>query len=536
MKKLIAIAEAIALLSALCSCAVLDNLIGENGGSVSNYIDSAEPDYEYSETGIDALNDHAYKLLDEIKITNNEENVREGIKILLDDFDLLVDDQAHMQAESYLKWDDEELEAKYEESSEAVYVAWDALAFVFSKGYDSEEYSQLFEEYVTDEQVKYYTSRGMNLARAEGYASVDYRVSDEYLDEYYSTAYDDSLGDKEKNLQCAEIYLDILADYDHETFYEDYNRDYTPQEIIELAQTVREELIPASEELLDNFYDNKYCNAVFDSPVIVESLFGTVQQYASQLSPEIKKSADRLSDGESYVIATGDNCYNGSYTVDLPANNNAMMYIYTDNSYYDLFTAIHEFGHFHSSFQDDTKAYFTATNLDVAEIQSQGMELLFMQFYDEIYGKQSDAMKLLKLSDITDSIIMGFLIGEFEYTALERSDEMTAEEVLELYNEIMGDYKEVYPFYYVSHMFESPGYYVSYGVSALAAMDIVDECFSDPQQALEHYEKIAAVPVNSRDVRFGDSLEKCGFSDVLSEEYIRKLAEKLLEISNSISE
>lgn len=533
MKKLIAIAEAIALLSVLCSCAVTDLLTVENGGSVSKYTDSAEPDHEYSETSVDQLNDHAYKLLDDIKIADNEENVREDIEILLDDLDILTDDQAYAQTESYLKWDDEELEAKYDEASEAAYVAWDALAFVFSKGYASEEYSHILEDYVTDEMAEYYTSRGMNLARVEGYASVDYRVSDEYLDEYHSVSYDDSLSGKEKNLQCAEIYLDILSGYDHETFYEDYNRDYTPQQIIELAQAVRTDLIPASEKLLDSFYDNKYSDDVFDSPVIAESLFGTVQQYASQLSPEIKKSSDKLSNGESYVIATGNNCYDGSYTADLPANNSALMYIYTDNSYYDLFTAIHEFGHFHSSFQDDTNAYFTSTNLDVAEIQSQGMELLFMQFYDDIYGKQSDAMKLLKLSDITDSIVMGFLIGEFEYTALTRYDGMNAEEVLELYNEIMGDYAESFPFYYVSHMFESPGYYISYGVSALAAMDIADECLSDPQQALERYEKIAAVPVNSKDVRFSASLKECGFSDVLSEEYIEELSEYLIQYAEN---
>lgn len=290
MKKLIAIAEAIALLSALCSCAVTDLLTVENGGSVSKYTDSAEPDHEYSETSVDQLNDHAYKLLDDLKIADNEDNVREDIEILLDDLDILTDDQAYAQTESYLKWGNEELEAKYDEASEAAYVAWDALAFVFSKGYASEEYSHIFEDYVTDEMAEYYTSRGMNLARVEGYASVDYWVSDEYLDEYHSVSYDDSLSGKEKNLQCAEIYLNILSGYDHETFYEDYNRDYTPQQIIELAQAVRTDLIPASEKLLDSFYDNKYSDDVFDSPVIAESLFGTVQQYASQLSPEIKKA------------------------------------------------------------------------------------------------------------------------------------------------------------------------------------------------------------------------------------------------------
>ncbi len=79
MKKLIAIA----LLSALCSCAVTDLLKIENGGSVSRYADSAEPDYEYSETSIDKLNDHAYKLLDDIKISDNEKTFRKVLILFL---------------------------------------------------------------------------------------------------------------------------------------------------------------------------------------------------------------------------------------------------------------------------------------------------------------------------------------------------------------------------------------------------------------------------------------------------------------------
>lgn len=207
------------------------------------------------------------------------------------------------------------------------------------------------------------------------------------------------------------------------------------------------------------------------------------------------------------------------------------MYIYTDDSYYDLLTAIHEFGHFYSSFYDETNAYSTESNIDIAEIQSQGMELMFMQFYDDIYGKQADAMKLMKAYDMADAVISSFLVGEFEYTALMQTEELTPEDVLELYDELLGDYAEEYPFYYMSHIFEAPGYYISYGVSALAAFDMFEDCINDPQAVLEKYEEIAAVPMNSKDCKFKASLKECGFSDVLTDEYIIELAEKLRNVS-----
>jgi oligoendopeptidase F len=103
--------------------------------------------------------------------------------------------------------------------------------------------------------------------------------------------------------------------------------------------------------------------------------------------------------------------------------------------------------------------------------------------------------------------------------------------VLDLWDEITGDYLDL-DFYEINHLFEMPGYYVSYAVSALAAFDIWEDCLYDPDSALAKYEKIARIPSNSKDTKFLEALKSCGFSDVMTKEYINVLAQELSDYAD----
>ena len=171
--------------------------------------------------------------------------------------------------------------------------------------------------------------------------------------------------------------------------------------------------------------------------------------------------------------------------------------------------------------------------MDIAEIQSQGLELLFMQFYDDIYGDESDSKKIEKVMDLLDSVICGFLVGEFEYTVVRDKDKMTPEKVVELFNDIFKDYSPYYNLNMIPHLFESPGYYISYATSSLAAFDIFEDLQKDPKNAVAQYEKIAKTSFNSGEYTFKMALKKCGFSDVLTKEYISNLADELSDYAES---
>lgn len=483
---------------------------------------------------LNTIKEHIIQLENDAEIPDNADKINEDINILLNDLDVAMDQISNITLEHYSDWDNTELEAAYDSCYEDFYVAYELMSYVFANCYTIEEYSSIFEPYINEEYFEYYTDKAMTMTRLEGYTRVDYDVMDEYLDRYFEIAYDEDMDDDTKNLKAAEVYLELLATYDIETFYDMYDRDFSPEQIIELSHVIQEELLPISYELASVFIDMPEYDEVYDNPVVFDNPFDMLGEYAGKISPEIGESAELINSEKLYIMNEGDGCYNGSFTITFPAENYAKIYTYNYGDSYDFLTAVHEFGHFHASYFDDTNAYHAMNNIDIAEIQSQGMEMLYMPYYDDIFGNQGDEMRIFKLYDNLDSVLSGFLIGEFEYYVLQNLDTMTPEDVVDYFDYLMQDYNPDMEFHYISHIFEQPGYYISYGVSALAAFDIWQESVNDYDKAIEMYNNIAHVKANSGEYQFKSALQHCGFDDVLDEEYIKNLSYDILEYAYSI--
>lgn len=482
------------------------------------------------------VREHVEKLLDDLKYDDNEDELKDDIAVLLDDMDIKYEDATKLMITYYLDWNNETLESQYDDAAENMYITVELITYAFCRGYANEQYSHLFKDLILDEEaVETYTEPAFTLKHLEGYTRVNYNLMDANLDEYHDIAYDEDMDEEEKALKCAEIYLELLAQYDAETFYDKFNRDYTPEEILELSKVIREELIPASESLMDAFYENSEARKVARKPTLFDDPFKVIQEYAPRLSTEIADAADTIVENQLYTIANGEECYNGSFTSAMPKSKSSVVYIYNDGDYNNLLTPVHEFGHYYASFYDDIPTYLAASNLDIAETQSQGFEFLFTQFYDEIYEEQADAMKIIKTYDMLYSVISGFFIGEFEYTVLANRENYTPEDVVKLWHDIMDDYIPDTEFYIVNHLFESPGYYISYGVSALAAFDIWEDCIYNTDEALKKYEKIARTSCNEKDNNFRSAIKYAGFSDVLNKEYIKVLAQEIYDYIEDIS-
>lgn len=521
--------------SALCGCSLTELLpVEKEASSLSSSVSESgdtyvESDETYTYISLDSIKLQTEALIEHTETSGNENVLKEDIQRLLDDLDSISEALSYITADYYSDFDNAELEERYDSCYEDYFIAYELLTYAFSNGYACEEYSTLFEPYIDEEYYEGYADRSMSIKRLEGYARVDFEIMDESLDEYYDIFYSEDMSDEEKNLAAAEIYLDILSVYDAETFYEGYNRDFTPERAIALSDTVKDTLLPASEKLAKTFNATSCANDVYDDPVLFENPFETLREYAPKLSPSIGKYADKLCDEKLYFITEGNGSYDGAFTSDLPVSNSAVIYSYLYNDAYDMLTAIHEFGHFYASFYDETPTYLQCNNIDIAEVQSQGMEMLYMRFYDELYGEQAEAMRLYKIYDTVWAVISGFCIGEFEYSVLCDIDTITPEEIVERFDKLMKEYDYDVELYYMTHIFEQPGYYISYGVSALAALDIWNTSLTDEAAATEMYERIASVPCNSEEYTFMSALKSSGFENVLDERYIKSIAQSVEE-------
>ncbi|MBR1593067.1 MAG: hypothetical protein IJ666_08705 [Ruminococcus sp.] len=490
---------------------------------------------EYERVDIDEVNEAVAKLLDDVEISGGEKNVREDIEKLLEYEDRAAEFYALAEIEYFYDWQNEAVNEKYNALGEDFTVIDTALTYAFCNAALAEEYADLFTELIFDnpEDNEAFTGRGVSLRRMEEYARVDFMLGDEMLDEYYAAAYDEDMTEDEKDLKCAEIYIDILSMYDPETFYDLYYRDFTPEEAIQTAGLVIDEIIPAYGELIDAYLKLDSNDELFNIKGVKEP-FEVIRKYAPELSDSIKETADMIIDEELYRVGDDTKSMDAGFTVVLPVENKAEIYNIGYDSYRDLTDWVHEFGHFYAICKDRTPAYLQINNLDVAEIQSQAMEILFTRFYDDIYGENADIVKTAVISDILASIVDSFVIGQFEYEMVRDIESLTPQDVVDRFDETVRSIDPEQRFYFIHHLFEQPGYYISYGVSALAAFDIFDDNMNNPARAVEKYEKIAAVSAFSPDCRFKDTLKQCGFDDVFTEEYIKNLAEQITEYAHQV--
>ncbi len=489
---------------------------------------------KYSVVELDTIKEHITQLQESTNISGNAAKVKENMQILLDDLDVASEALSYLTISYYSDWYNEQLEYEYDSCYETYYVAYDLLCYAFTRCYKIEEYSAIFEPYVNMDYIDYFGDRSMSIKHIEGYAKVNCEVMDENLDEYYNIVYDDKMKNKAKNLRAAEIYLDILSSYDTETFYDTYYRDFSAEQAISLSNIIKKEIVPINDELGEILYNMPEYDNVYDNPIVFDNQFKTLATYTNEISPEINQSAKLLNNNSLYTMTSGDECYTGSFTTELPVQNSALIYTYQYGDCYDFSTVVHEFGHFHSALKDDTTTFMKKSNIDIAEVQSQGMEMLFMPLYDDIYKEQADAMRMLKLNDMLDSVISGFIIGEFEYTVLKNIDTMTPEDVVKYFDEMMDLNGYDTELYYISHLFEQPGYYISYGVSALAALDIWKVSLEDYDKAVNMYEKIAQIKSNSGEFQFKSALKQCGFNDVFDKTYVSDLSKYIKEYAESL--
>ncbi len=482
---------------------------------------------------IDEAEGYVLQLINDINGVN-EESVSEDISCLLSLYNNMYEVYAYKELQFYANYSDDDTEEEYNELYRRLYVTGDMIRYAFVCGYNS-DYQELFRPLVTEDDLDLYGDLGeyydLKLARMESEESFDDMTED--LGEYYDIIADDSLSDDEKDLECAEILINILKDYDTESLYSQYDMDYTGEDILALGAPVRDELIPVMDDLIDTYVDNY----VWDD---TDSYYGsapfeTIREYAPLLSEDIGRSAEIICDKKLYRICSNDDAFEGAFTEELPATGDAVVFIGSVSEDEILSTAIHEFGHFHASVRDDTPAYLARNNLDIAEVQSQGLELIFTRFYDDIYGKSGDSERIMQAIDLLDAVISGYLVGEFEYRAVKDIDSMTPEKLVELFNETVSYYEGALKLNMVSHLFESPGYYISYSTSALAAFDLFGDVANAPDKALERYEKISAISCNSGEYKFREALSACGFRDVLSRDYITDLAQELKEFNSKYS-
>ena len=328
-----------------------------------------------------------------------------------------------------------------------------------------------------------------------------------------------------KNRAAGELFLELMAvrrqladEGGYPSYgagqYAAFGRNYTTEQALKAAETVKAVFVPLYARLRERCEnDLRY--------------LGGASFREDEFIAAMSEAAERVVSGAGeawwYMLAYGlydsrpsERKLKGSFTTYFAAYRCPFLFTQWTDDASSAFTMIHEFGHFLSYYLNPEGTYYGAENLDLAETDAQGFELLMLAEYDALFGRYAAAARLCCLVNALYAVLSGFMEDEFQQRAYALKDP-TVEDLNRLYGQVAKDYGFDRMFGYegrewteIGHTFLFPFYYVSYGVSMLGAMSLA-------QRGGRAYGRVVRR-------RAGASLEDALGLDVLSEDVIRSLA------------
>ncbi len=346
-----------------------------------------------------------------------------------------------------------------------------------------------------------------------------------------------------QNQEAGEIYRELIrvrteiaeeAGYDNYIDYAYevvYNRDYSLEDIQQVWKSVKKTIVPMEDYLMEGISSRDLRGLHRDARSDGEEILDAIQPFMARIDPELGETFDFMRNHHLYDIEYSDRKLYVGYTVGLPAYGTAFIFNQPYRNYQDYIDTIHEFGHFNETFHCVQHDLWADFNIDVGEIHSQGLTLLFTEYSDELFGEYGDAFSRIILWNMLDTIMDGCLYDEFQATVYQNPD-MSLEEINRLYKELSEEYgyqydedeEEGYYWIQVSHNFQSPFYYISYATSALSSLDLWLISLEDREQAVDIYLELAALSLS---LPYRETIEEVGLRDIFRQETIPEMAKEL---------
>lgn len=327
-------------------------------------------------------------------------------------------------------------------------------------------------------------------------------------------------------------YLDYAYEYE-------YSRNYRPDDFAKVRKNIKKYILP--------LYIDYTSSITEKDGELVDSIRGKNGEYVlDKLEPHMKAFLPELGESFSYMrkyglydIDADEKKMDGGYTCFLNSYKVPFIYNYPYDNYRDFKDMIHEFGHFNNAFFHEEHAISSNVySMDVMEIQSQALELLFTQFADSIYGeKVASSTEKIIIADLLGIIMDGSVIDEFE-NEVYSNPEMSLEEMNRTFKKINVSYglgyddgsdDQDYFWTDTSHIFQSPGYYASYAISMLSSFDIWTKYLNDAELGKESYRKIA---LESYNMSYEDAIYQANLFDIFDKSEFISLSKNTADALN----
>ncbi len=292
----------------------------------------------------------------------------------------------------------------------------------------------------------------------------------------------------------AVIYEDVVEnnqemakEYGYADYYElanemIYKRNYTYEQRSSFRGYVAQYIVPmfkeiaaaskAANEALSTTELSEY-EAVYSSQ---EFLNGYIDSYAWSGNGLKNKMDAMFTRPNAALYGTNENALQGAFTTYIGKYQQPIVYF--GPGYQDLFTIVHEMGHYTAFYHFDN----ATLPYDLAEVHSQGNEWLLMAYLeDKVSPAVYNAIYLDKVVTSLRTVIYATMVDHFEELVYTAKTPVKATEYQSIMNLVCAEYAGINealagyrtPFSYAQHVtLTSPGYYLSYATSEIASVGL----------------------------------------------------------------
>lgn len=367
----------------------------------------------------------------------------------------------------------------------------------------------------------------------DDYSDSDYHWDSEVSSLYYKFVL--------KNTELAKaLGYDNYLDYAYDA---GYSREYAPSALTTVKEWIKNYIVPTGKTLLAR-----------DPLPGKDQMSASYQTYLSYAYDNYKDAGldDEFRNYTSYLGTDAMACYellygesgNAFFSTSSSASDGAYTtYFYDDHSpasyfgpkYQMVTTLVHEFGHAYSAYQ----AQDMVADYDLCETQSQGNEMLFLSWIvnAEQFAFTKATMNKIKnasLLEMIGTVIICMAVNDFEYTVYTNplTPAETYDDVFRSIIESYGSYDDIKAIldydpvnYWRYVVVDNPGYYVSYAMSAIPALEIYCLCLRSGQsEALKAMNKLWNA---GADASFTDALKDAGIGSPFVESTYTTIASVL---------
>jgi len=335
----------------------------------------------------------------------------------------------------------------------------------------------------------------------------------------------------QNNNQIAKLYnYDSYIEYAYENYY---YRDYSYQESLLYCEKVKQYISPLFEKTYNEYMqlvdNNSLSNKEYDYylGVLSESFFENqitntlVNDYMTLINDE-----NKLNFSEEFIslFASGNYFigeYEGAYEWNIKYLGTPILYFGSDG-YSSSFTIVHEFGHYMNDL-----IYNNHESYDLLECHSQGNELLYLSYLETVIPKNSfELIEKYQILKMMERILLSAAINIFEiavynnyYTATDCNLYLSDNKIT--YNEYDDLFKSILKWFNIDNLgYEqywrnlvdfNQCYYISYSVSAVAALQIYAKSVTDGfDDAMNSYLKLFNYYDIYKEYTFDQILEYAG--------------------------